>query len=203
MVKTAKHEMLYELRETVYKFFPKNVMKEEELYEESKEYKKFVDLKERFIKNGSSQKEILSVIESTFGDYHVSDCTDLNLYNCLEYNVLLNGKELMLNDDIDWIRKSRGERLDLGIFVSLLDKYYYYYVLKTTYDEELREWIFETIDVEMDNICKFEKLMNTKGFIRIEREVARTAIPDIETECLRMGEVNVFHALFTDSVSEI
>ncbi|GAB6418790.1 hypothetical protein bcgnr5390_54320 [Bacillus luti] len=203
MVKTAKHEMLHELRETVYKFFPKNVMKEEELYEESKEYKTFVDLKERFIKNESSQKEILSVIESTFGDYHVSDCTDLNLYSCLEYNVLLNGKELMLNDDIDWIRKSRGERLDLGIFVSLLDKYYYYYVLKTTYDEKLREWIFETIDIEMDNICKFEKLMNTKGFIRIEREVARTTIPDIETECLRMGEVNVFHALFTDSVSEI
>ncbi|SCM92798.1 Protein of unknown function [Bacillus mycoides] len=55
----------------------------------------------------------------------------------------------------------------------------------------------------MDNICKFEKLMNTKGFVRVEREVARTAIPDIETECLRMGEVNVFHALFTDSVSEI
>ena len=50
MVKTAKHEMLHELRETVYKFFPKNVMKEEELYEESKEYKTFVDLKERFIK---------------------------------------------------------------------------------------------------------------------------------------------------------
>ena len=67
----------------------------------------------------------------------------------------------------------------------------------------LREWTFETTDVEMDNICKFEKLMNTKGFVRVEREVARTAIPDIETECLRMGEVNVFHALFTDSVSEI
>lgn len=55
----------------------------------------------------------------------------------------------------------------------------------------------------MDTICEFEKLMNTKRFIRVEREVARTAIPDIETECLRMGEVNVFHALFTDSVSEI
>ena len=41
----------------------------------------------------------------------------------------------------------------------------------------------------MDNICKFEKLMNTKGFIRIEREVARTTIPDIETECLRMGKL--------------
>ncbi|MGE6400973.1 hypothetical protein [Bacillus cereus] len=197
MVKTAKPEMMNELKETVYKFFPKNIVKEEELYEESKEYKRFVDLKE------SSQKEILSVIESTFCDYHVSDYTDLNLYNCLEYNVLLNGKELMLNDDIDWIRTSRGERLDLGVFVSLLNKYYYYYVLKTTYDEDVREWTFETTDVEMDNICKFEKLMNTKGFVRVEREVARTAIPDIETECLRMGEVNVFHALFMDSVSEI
>ncbi|RWS42055.1 hypothetical protein EKA14_16540 [Bacillus mycoides] len=202
MVKTAKSEMMNELKETIYKFFPKNIVKEE-LYEESKEYKRFVDLKEGFVKNESSQKEIFSLIESTFCDYHVSDYTDLNLYNCLEYNVLLNGKEPMLNDDIDWIRKSRGERLDLGVFVSLLDKYYYYYVLKTTYDEELREWTFEIIDVEMDNICKFEKLMNTKGFVRVEREVARTAIPDIETECLRMGEVNVFHALFTDSVSEI
>ncbi|MDM5192486.1 hypothetical protein QUG02_05795 [Bacillus hominis] len=191
MVKTAKTEMMNELKETIYKFFPKNIVKEE-LYEESKEYKRFVDLKESFVKNESSQKEILSLIESTFCDYHVSDYTDLNLYNCLEYNVLLNGKEPMLNDDID-----------LGVFVSLLDKYYYYYVLKTTYDEELREWTFEIIDVEMDNICKFEKLMNTKGFVRVEREVARTAIPDIETECLRMGEVNVFHALFTDSVSEI
>ncbi|MFK4291965.1 hypothetical protein [Bacillus sp. RC250] len=203
MVKTAKPEMMNELKETVYKFFPKNIVKEEGLYEESKEHKKFVDLKESFIKNESSQKEILSLIESTFCDYHVSDYTDLNLYNCLEYNVLLNGKEPMLNDDIDWIRKSRGERLDLGVFVSLLDKYYYYYVLKTTYDEDVREWTFETIDVEMDTICEFEKLMNTKGFVRVEREVAKTAIPDIETECLRMGEVNVFHALFTDSVSEI
>jgi hypothetical protein len=192
MVKTEKPEMMNELKETVYKFFPKNIVKEEELYQESKEYKRFVDLKENFIKNESSQKEILSLIESTFCDYHVSDYTDLNLYNCLEYNVLLNGQEPMLNDDID-----------LGVFVSLLDKYYYYYVLKTTYDEDVREWTFETTDVEMDTICKFEKLMNTKGFVRVEREVARTAIPDIETECLRMGEVNVFHALFTDSVSEI
>ncbi|HHK5566026.1 MULTISPECIES: hypothetical protein [Bacillus] len=203
MIKMAKPEMMNELKEIVYKFFPKNIMKEEELYEESKEHKRFVELKESFIENESSQKEVLSLIESIFCDYHVSDCTDLNLYNCLEYNVLLNGREPMLNDDIDWIRKSRGERLDLGIFVSLLEKYYYYYVLKTTYDEEVREWTFEIIDVEMDTICEFEKRMNTKGFIRVEREVARTAIPDIETECLRMGEVNVFHALFTDSVSEI
>ncbi|MGX5479651.1 hypothetical protein ACWKTG_19000 [Bacillus thuringiensis] len=202
MIKMAKPEMMNELKEIVYKFFPKNIMKEE-LYEESKEHKRFVELKESFIENESSQKEVLSLIESIFCDYHVSDCTDLNLYNCLEYNVLLNGREPMLNDDIDWIRKSRGERLDLGIFVSLLEKYYYYYVLKTTYDEEVREWTFEIIDVEMDTICEFEKRMNTKGFIRVEREVARTAIPDIETECLRMGEVNVFHALFTDSVSEI
>ncbi|PGK76514.1 hypothetical protein [Bacillus thuringiensis] len=203
MIKMAKPEMMNELKEIVYKFFPKNIMKEEELYEESKEHKRFVELKESFIENESSQKEVLSLIESIFCDYHVSDCTDLNLYNCLEYNVLLNGREPMLNDDIDWIRKSRGEGLDLGIFVSLLEKYYYYYVLKTTYDEEVREWTFEIIDVEMDTICEFEKRMNTKGFIRVEREVARTAIPDIETECLRMGEVNVFHALFTDSVSEI
>ncbi|MGX5386217.1 hypothetical protein [Bacillus thuringiensis] len=203
MIKMAKPEMMNELKEIVYKFFPRNIMKEEELYEESKEHKRFVELKESFIENESSQKEVLSLIESIFCDYHVSDCTDLNLYNCLEYNVLLNGREPMLNDDIDWIRKSRGERLDLGIFVSLLEKYYYYYVLKTTYDEEVREWTFEIIDVEMDTICEFEKRMNTKGFIRVEREVARTAIPDIETECLRMGEVNVFHALFTDSVSEI
>ncbi|EPC8410240.1 hypothetical protein ACQCWD_00205 [Bacillus thuringiensis] len=203
MIKMAKPEMMNELKEIVYKFFPKNIMKEEELYEESKEHKRFVELKESFIENESSQKEVLSLIESIFCDYHVSDCTDLNLYNCLEYNVLLNGREPMLNDDIDWIRKSRGERLDLRIFVSLLEKYYYYYVLKTTYDEEVREWTFEIIDVEMDTICEFEKRMNTKGFIRVEREVARTAIPDIETECLRMGEVNVFHALFTDSVSEI
>lgn len=203
MVKMKKPEMMNELKEIVYKFFPKNIMKEEELYEESKEHKRFVELKETFIENESSQKEVLSLIQSTFYDYHVSDCTDLNLYNCLEYNVLLNGREPMLNDDIDWIRKSRGERLDLGIFVSLLEKYYYYYVLKTTYDEEVREWTFEIIDVEMDTICEFEKRMNTKGFVRVEREVARTAIPDIETECLRMGEVNVFHALFTDSVSEI
>ncbi|MEC5308178.1 hypothetical protein [Bacillus thuringiensis] len=203
MIKMAKPEMMNELKEIVYKFFPENIMKEEELYEESKEHKRFVELKESFIENESSQKEVLSLIESIFCDYHVSDCTDLNLYNCLEYNVLLKGREPMLNDDIDWIRKSRGERLDLGVFVSLLEKYYYYYVLKTTYDEEVREWTFEIIDVEMDTICEFEKRMNTKGFIRVEREVARTAIPDIETECLRMGEVNVFHALFTDSVSEI
>ncbi|HDR4456105.1 TPA: hypothetical protein QCQ37_003116 [Bacillus cereus] len=203
MVKTAKPEMMNELKEIVYKFFPKNIMKEEELYEESKEHKRFIELKETFIENESSQKEVLSLIESTFCDEHVLDCTDLNLYNCLEYNVLLNGREPMLNDDIEWIQKSRGERLDLGVFVSLLDKYYYYYVLKTTYDEEVREWTFETIDVEMDTICEFETRMNTKGFVRVEREIARTAIPDIETECLRMGEVNVFHALFTDSVSEI
>ncbi|KAA6467982.1 MULTISPECIES: hypothetical protein [Bacillus] len=203
MVKTAKPEMMNELKEIVYKFFPKNIMKEEELYEESKEHKRFIELKETFIENESSQQEVLSLIESTFCDEHVLDCTDLNLYNCLEYNVLLNGREPMLNDDIEWIQKSRGERLDLGVFVSLLDKYYYYYVLKTTYDEEVREWTFETIDVEMDTICEFETRMNTKGFVRVEREIARTAIPDIETECLRMGEVNVFHALFTDSVSEI
>ncbi|QEL83895.1 hypothetical protein EXW52_05715 [Bacillus mycoides] len=60
-----------------------------------------------------------------------------------------------------------------------------------------------TLFYQKNSFCEFEKLMNTKGFVRVEREVARTAIPDIETECLRMGEVNVFHALFTDSVSEI
>ncbi|HHT7190182.1 TPA: hypothetical protein ACTZ5N_003587 [Bacillus cereus] len=197
-----KNEMLDELKETVYKFFPKDITKEE-VYEGSEEYKRFKALKENFRKNESSQKKILSLIESTFCNYHVSDCTDLKLYSCLEYNVLLNGKEPILNDDIDWIRKSRGERLDLAIFVSLLDTYYYYYVLKTTYDENAREWAFEIVDIKMDNINEFEKLMDARGFVRVEREVARTPITDIETECLRMGEVNVFHALFTDSVSEI
>jgi len=93
MIKMAKPEMMNELKEIVYKFFPKNIMKEEELYEESKEHKRFVELKESFIENESSQKEVLSLIESIFCDYHVSDCIDLNLYNCLEYNVLLNGRE--------------------------------------------------------------------------------------------------------------
>lgn len=77
MVKTAKPEMMNELKEIVYKFFPKNIMKEEELYEESKEHKRFIELKETFIENESSQQEVLSLIESTFCDEHVSDCTIL------------------------------------------------------------------------------------------------------------------------------
>ncbi len=38
MFKTAEPEMMNDLKETVYKFFPKNIAKEE-LYEESKEHK--------------------------------------------------------------------------------------------------------------------------------------------------------------------
>lgn len=57
MVKTAKPEMMNELKETVYKFFPKNIVKEEGLYEESKEHKKFVDLKESFIKTKALKRK--------------------------------------------------------------------------------------------------------------------------------------------------
>ena len=56
MVKTAKPEMMNELKETVYKFFPKNIVKEKGLYEESKEHKKFVELKREFYKKRKLSK---------------------------------------------------------------------------------------------------------------------------------------------------
>ena len=53
---------MHDLKETVYKFFRKNIAKEEEFNEESKEHKRIYRAKKTFIENESFQKELLSGI---------------------------------------------------------------------------------------------------------------------------------------------
>lgn len=41
-----------------------------------------------------------------------------------------------------------------------------------------------------------ERLLNSFGYKQLSSRTATTIVPEIETECLKKGEVAVFHLLF-------
>lgn len=123
---------------------------------------------------------------------------------CNELKILLHEKQEILDDDIELIGILGGEREDLRIFFSVLEKYYYMFLEKTKYNPVEKKWdfyIIQNYSKEQEKLVKrIEDYLYMMKWMKITDMVARSKIPDIETELKELGQVTVFDCLFTEKV---
>ncbi|SMB93718.1 hypothetical protein SAMN00017405_0083 [Desulfonispora thiosulfatigenes DSM 11270] len=145
---------------------------------------------------------ILKKIQNLIPEFKVIDWTDLEDTRCYEFRILLNKVENILDDDNDLLKVLGGKRQDLYLFISRIANYYYMYIEDTEFNEDTGELKF-TKNISFDKYSldiknKLEMLMNDLGYIRLDDEVAKTVILNVETEYLEKNKVKIFNCLFTE-----
>ncbi|WP_391202752.1 hypothetical protein [Psychrobacillus sp. L4] len=193
-----------EINETIRLLFPKNVDYED--YITSDVYKKLVEKKKIFLSdNGYKRIDFKKSIQKLFNNYAVVDWTDPIDSNCFEFRVLMHRNQTILDDDIELIRLLGWKRLDLRIFISILNPYYYYFFEESDFNTITNEWSFSihtVLEQELQNISNsFENFMDFKGYQGLSSEIVNKVVDDVETKFLEKGKVKVFHCLFTDLVT--
>ena len=148
-------------------------------------------------------KRINKEIKSLFSEYAIIDWTDEDSC-CYELHILLHEMQEILDDDIELITLLGGKREDLRIFFSVIDKYYYRFLERTEYNFSNKRWNFYTINnysqKQEQLVKKLDNYMDMRKWIKITDSVARTKIPNIETELKYFGQATVFNCLFTDKI---
>lgn len=196
---------LSEVLKTISNFFPKGEKFDEAGYQESKEFQSLLELRQRCLNNQTLGRTLLQILQSVFPRYVVVDWTNLEDANCYEYKILLHRDQPILDDDVQLIRTLGGNRTDLRLFVSILDKYYYFFVEETLYDDKSKKWSFITVNqfsIQIaKNINSFRERMKLEGYTELSRGIVETTVKGIETELVPENKVKVFHCLFTDLIT--
>jgi hypothetical protein len=190
-----------EILRTIYRFYPRKLPYDSDGYQQSEERRRLLQLREQHAKAETGER-FLSRLKEAFPEYAVVDWTNLSDSQCYEYKILLHAGQPILDDDLELIRALGGKRRDLCLFISILGSYWFFVVDETTYDEETDEWKFqlgseEDQDIEQA-VHRLKQVMKSEGYLEVPREIARLAVPDVETEMQELGEATVFHCLFTD-----
>ena len=188
----------------IYEYYPKNVSFDTEKYKNSNEYLNQLKKRKKAYRNLEYKYCIENNLRTVFKDYVVSDWTDLKNYNCYEYRILLYKNQLILDDNIELMSALNNERLDLFIFISVLEKYYYIQINKTEYKQKNNKWIFEVLKKYPENLKKemleLKKGLFLEGYIELDDDIVRGEVPHIETELKNMGDARIFDCLFTDII---
>lgn len=193
---------LSEIIKTISNFFPKGKKFDEAAYQESKEFQRLLELRQRHLDDPTFGRYLLQILHAVFQGYVVVDWTNLQAANCYEYFILLHKDQPILDDDLQLIKALGGKRTDLRLFVSILAKYYYFFIEETSYDEKFNRWSFDSVNQITtqiaENINCLRERMNLEGYIELSTEVINTPVKGIETELVPKNKVKVFHCLFTD-----
>jgi len=194
-----------EINETISLFFPKNVGFDEFNYVTSTEYKNLIEIRQRYLLNQDVKNDIKKSLEELYKEYAVMDWTDLPHSNCYEFKILMHKNQPILDGDLELIRCLGWRRLDLRVFISILNTYYYYFFEESTYDIDVKEWRFRKIaiyDQEMQDATNIlDNMMTSKGYRGLTTEIVSKVVEEVETEYLEKGKVKIFHCLFTDLVT--
>ncbi len=188
----------------IYKYYPKNMFFNTEKYQNSNEYLR--QLKKRKIAYGNLEYKycIENKLRIIFKDYVVSDWTDLKNYNCYEYRILLHKNQPILDDDINLMTMLKNERLDLFIFISILEKYYYIQFNETKYEAKDNKWIFKILEKYPGNfeteLNKLKKTFSLEDYTELTEKIVKEKVDCIETELGEMGETTIFSCIFTDII---
>jgi len=197
--------ILNEINETINLHFPKGVNFNEYSYITSIEYNNLLKIREEHLYNWKFKKDLEESLQTVYKDYAVIDWTDIPNSNCYEFKILVHKNQPILDDDIELIRYLGWKRLDLRIFISILNKYYYYFFEESTYDINIEEWNFRTIteyNQEMKDIINhLNNVMSSKGYQELSSEIVNKIVEDVETQYLEKGQVKIFNCLFTDLVT--
>ncbi len=196
--------ILNEINETISLYFPRDVRFNEYNYITSIEYKNLLKIRGNHLFE-KFKNDIEKSIQKVYKEYAVVDWTDISDSNCYEFKILMHKNQPILDDDIELIRYLRWERLDLRIFISILNKYYYYFFEESTYDINIEQWDFHTITVynkEMKNATNhLNNIMESKGYQELSTEIVNKRVENVETQYLEKGQVKIFNCLFTDLVT--
>jgi predicted O-linked N-acetylglucosamine transferase (SPINDLY family) len=188
----------------IYKYYPKNASFSTQKYQKSNEYLKQLEKRKKAYENLEYKNCIENNLKTVFKDYMISDWTDLKNYNCYEYRILLYKNQSILDDDIELITVLNNERLDLFIFISILEKYYYIQFNKTEYKPKEKKWIFNILMKYPENLQKeiieLKRCLSLEGYIELKDKIVREKVDNIETDVKNIGDVRIFDCLFTDII---
>ena len=191
--------------ETIYCYYPKNIPYSDYEYHLSTQITRLVSKRREHSENGSHSYQINEILSRIFDNYEVINWTDFGSSNGYEYRILLHQNQLILDDDILLINSLGGKRLDLFLFISILDNYYYFFVNETILDNHTNKWEFRDVSnysTEIQNVIgEMQSVLSQNGYIEITSELANTIIEDVETELKGKGKARIFDCLFTDLIA--
>ena len=190
--------------EKIYKYYPKNKNFDSEEYQSSDEYLKQQKKRKEALENIEYKHCLEEKLKIIFKSFIVSDWTDLTAYNCYEYRVLLHKNQSILDDDIELMSILKNERLDLFIFVSILEKYYYVQFNKSKYEPESDKWKFEVLKKHHEGskkeLKKLNDFLSSEGYTELKDGIIRKKVKDVGTELKNIGKATIFSCLFTDII---
>ena len=188
----------------IYKYYPKNMFFNTEKYQNSNEYLRKKKKRKRAYGNLEYKYCIENKLRTIFKDHVVSDWTDLKNYNCYEYRILLHKNQPILDDDINLMTMLKNERLDLFIFISILEKYYYIQFNETKYEPKDNKWIFKILEKYPGNLKtelnKLKKTFSLEDYTELTEKIVKEKVDCIETEFGEIGETTIFSCIFTDII---
>lgn len=183
-------------------YYPKNMKFSSKAYKSSIEYIRANE------KRNNAKNDIRKInyffdnLKKIFKQYEVLNWINFDYCNCYEYIILLHKNQPILDDDTDLMEKLGGKRLDLHLYISVLEKYYYFSIEETELEFETNEWKFNTIpnypisiEKEVDKLNDFFAYEN---YYNLKFELVNEKVDNIETELKYKGETTVFDCIFTD-----
>ena len=191
--------------ETIYFYYPKNISYDDPEYHSSAQIIRLTSKKKDYLENGLSSYKMTELLTRIFDKYEVINWTDFESSNGYEYRILLHQNQSILDDDILLINSLGKKRLDLFLFISILDNYYYFFVNETLLDNHTNKWEFRYVSnysTEIKSVIgEMQSVLSQNGYIEITNELANTIIEDVETELKGKGKARIFDCLFTDLIS--
>lgn len=194
--------MLTEIKSIIKLYFPDSLKFGSEGYIQSIEQKNFRKLCER-VKNSDETVLMYNDLKAICKGYEVIFWTNFDLYDDIEFKILLHKGQAVLDNDIQLLEKLAYQRRDLEIFISLIGKYYYLLPIETQYKDKKYDFNYEfRITKEMENLIRaVQSYFLENNYKEIDDQTANTIIQDVETELQPRGKATVFNLLFNDTTS--
>jgi len=199
------------LIDLIHTYYPVNCKWESEAYQQSQQRQNL----KKIVMNESLHVELHNLlfpcIKSAFPENHINvwtsmhDDEDYEDYPSLHFSVLMHKNRPILDDDTELLEALNGKRLDFEIYISILDKYYYTFILETTKQQSDGELKFSVIYDDKtlkEEISNFEQNLTALCYHRLTHTLAHKDVPNINLECLDEDEVKIFHCLFTDLITK-
>lgn len=193
---------LQEVISNVYLYYPIDLSFFSPEYQSSKQYLKQLKKRKKACKDIHYKKYLYTNLVYIFKGYEVVDFSLLEEYNCYEYRILLHKNQPILDNDICLMKVLEDRRVDLFLYISVLEKYYYLFINRTEFDPQTGEWYFENIhdlpqDIELE-IKGLKIFLNLMEYNELTTEIVQTRINNIETELKPSNETRVFDCYFSD-----
>ena len=194
-----------ELLSLIYHYYPRRCSFGSHEYETSDEYSRYMNIINDVTMRKKINNKIFPEIAKCADGYCVMlrKHSDYSCYPGIQYTMLLHKNKPIMDDDVDLILSLNGRRLDLELYFSLLEDYFYYYIIETVGGKDTLAWSFSVLTNEqiphqerelIDTLCS--KAFSL-GFKLLPRNLARVVVPEVETELIDSDEVTIFNCLFS------